>query len=655
MLIMENRGLDKGDPGYQTYEDIVEVTNTSLSYVRKQASDMNAGGANSTASGSSTHVAWESRSFPHPIELADLAPEPARALEDIEYFARRFYGIVLLPWQVDAASRIVHLLGTPYEEYAVVNVAPGSGKSVFFGRILPAWLTCRDRSMRGMIGSATNTVATKLVDQLRRDFIRPKPDRLSGRDLRMGMVQMESTLPLDYGRFRPDVDGSLWTRGEFEVAQHGDEFITQKEPTWAAFGKDTTFIGWRAEFVLWDDLWDVRKVRSLDAREEFFEWFENTAETRLEPGGLFLLQGQRLAADDIYAHALAKPADLTDGEMEELGLGPEDEMPGRYHHISYKAYNEELDTGPESLKPESPPWPDGPLLSPTRLPWRRLRGIRAASPDLFSLTYQQDATNLTETLINPLWIYGGVGEGGQIHPGCVDKDRRLWEVPANLAEPVVSVAMTDPSGTNQWGHLWYLWQPALADHDQDMRHVMAIDWRKMSADQFLDFNQRTGEYHGLMEDWWQTSQKLGRPIRWWIIEQNAAQRYLLQYEHVRQWQIKRGVTIIAHNTHSNKIDPAYGVDSLAPVFQRGLIRIPFKDAESAGAQRSMKAVDFITQLKNYGGVGKTKDDLVMAAWFFENKRDSIRPASGPVTRLARPAFVSNFKAKQPERKALLTL
>ena len=68
-----------------------------------------------------------------------------------------------------------------------------------------------------------------------------------------------------------------------------------------------------------------------------------------------------------------------------------------------------------------------------------------------------------------------------------------------------------------------------------------------------------------------------------------------------------------------------------------------------------EAVDFITQLKNYGGVGKTKDDLVMAAWFFENKRDSIRPASGPVTRLARPAFVSNFKAKQPERKALLTL
>ncbi len=295
--------------GELTQEQIAANRKVSLRWVNTQNRKLRekAGGKRADGNRSVTKALnVEAAQFEYPIRHEDLTPAAARGLEDIEYFAARYFGIQLLPWQVIAAEKIVSMLESPLEEYAVINVAPGSGKTVFFGRVIPTWLTVRNRAMRGMIGSATNTVSTKIVDLLRRDLTRPQADRLTERDVKQGLIQAESTLPNDYGRFRPDTDGALWTRQSFEVAQFEDSLTSEKEPTWTAFGKDTTFIGWRVDFALWDDLWDPRKVRSGDAREDFFEWFDSVAETRLEPGGLFLLQGQRLDPNDIYRYALDK-------------------------------------------------------------------------------------------------------------------------------------------------------------------------------------------------------------------------------------------------------------------------------------------------------------------------------------------------------------
>lgn len=585
--------------------------------------------------------------FPSPIPLNELGPEAARALEDIEFFARRFYGIQLLPWQVLASHKIVTLLNSPYEEYAVINVAPGSGKSVFFGRILPAWLTARDRSMRGMIGSATNRVATSLVDLLRRDFTRPQVDTLTTRDKKQGLVQAESVLSLDYGRFRPDVDGHLWTRGEFEVAQHGDASLSQKERTWAALGRDTTFLGIRVDFALWDDLWDLRKVRSSDAREDFFEWFDSVAESRLEPGGLFLLQGQRLDPNDVYRYALDKRdggVDLDDFERIE---GDEIEEPrrGKYHHIVFKAYDSSKDTGdPKLLRPDAPPWPEGPLLSPARLKWRRLRTIRDNTPDQFSLVYQQEDHDLAETLVNPLWITGGSTDDGEYYVGCRDNERRMYEPPKGLKPPVVSVAMTDPSGVNMWANIWQLWQPSIPDVTEDVRHIMAMRAKRMSAPDFLQYNSHSRSYSGLMEEWYQISKEVGFPIQHWIVEQNGAQRYLLQYKFVHDWMQLRGVRIHGHTTGRLKSDPDLGVQSLSPVFQRGLIRLPMADALANDASKDPHMHELIKQVTQYPH--GTKDDIPMALYFFEANKDKLRPRRKPTETQSRPAFMSVFERKK---------
>jgi hypothetical protein len=630
-----------------TWDEIMStygVSRGAISNIRKE-------GVGQKREGKRPHpkrdVQMEAADFPHPIPLKDLAPEPARALEDIEYFARRYYGIQLLPWQVLASHKIVSLLATPYEEYAVINVAPGTGKSVFFGRILPAWLTARDRSMRGMIGSATNRVATSLVDLLRRDFTRPSVDKLTTRDAKQGLVQAESVLSLDFGRFRPDIEGHLWTRAEFEVAQHGDTSLTQKERTWAALGRDTTFIGIRVDFALWDDLWDPRKVRSSDAREDFFEWFDSVAESRLEPGGLFLLQGQRLDPNDVYRYALDKRdggADLDDFERIE-GDDLEEPRRGKYHHIVFKAYDASKDSGdPSLLRADAPAWPEGPLLSPSRLKWRRLRQIRDNSPDQFSLVYQQEDHDLAQTLVNPLWIAGGNSDDGEYHIGCRDDDRKMFEPPKDLLPPVVSVAMTDPSGVNMWANLWMLWQPGITDVSEDIRHIMAMRAKRMSAPEFLQYNSHDRTYSGLMEDWYQISKEVGYPIQHWIVEQNGAQRYLLQYKFVHEWMQLRGVRIHGHTTGRLKSDPELGVQALSPVFQRGLIRLPMADALANDASKDPHMHELIKQVTQYPH--GTKDDIPMALWFFEANKDKLRPRRKPKTDQARPTFMSAFERKK---------
>jgi hypothetical protein len=623
------------------FSEIAAKFDVSESWVRQHAGKR--GGKIVSSNGNTyAEVKREAKDFPLPLAHDELRPEAKRALEDIEFFAARYFGIVLQPWQVNAKDRILALLDTPYEEYAVINVAPGSGKTVFFTRILPCWLTCRDRAMRGMVGSATNKVATRILDQLRKDFVRPNPERMGEKDFRKGLVQPGGVLAADYGRFRPDVEGAIWTREQFEVAQVGDTHAVNKEPTWAAFGVDSTFIGWRVDFAIWDDLWDPRKARSADTREQVYSWFDEVAETRLEPGGLFLLQGQRLAPDDIYAYALAKTDELDEWEqIDEPGFEVVAQRK-KYHHITYKALDEEKLTGDPAkdellLRPDAPAWPDGPLLSPRRITWKRLRQVRSNSPDQFKLVYQQEDSDLEETLVNPLWIDGGIGKDGEVFPGCWDRGRPMWTVPEGLAQPVVSVLMADPSPTQYWGIHWWLFQPGDGATTPDLRHVIALEERKMQANEFLDWHSSIGTWSGLLEDWYQASKERGFPLQYVIVETNVAQRFLLQYEHVRKWQQSRGVSIVSHQTTSRKNDPDYGVQMLSPLYRHGRVRLPYDAGYQSGMGANNMVYRFKEQLTKYPKA--QRDDLVMSSWFLESKLDVIRPRRGKVTRLARPAFM----------------
>jgi hypothetical protein len=114
----------------------------------------------------------------------------------------------------------------------------------------------------------------------------------------------------------------------------------------------------------------------------------------------------------------------------------------------------------------------------------------------------------------------------------------------------------------------------------------------------------------------------------WVVEDNAFQGFLAQDEDIRSFLASRGVIMRSHHTGSNKMDPDFGVASMAALFGsvsvrsdgRGvkhnadnLIRLP--DLSSSFGVKTL-----IEQLSVWSPLVKTKhrkQDTVMALWFAE--------------------------------------
>ena len=561
-----------------------------------------------------------------------LIPEAQAAYDNIEIFAERYFGIILQPWQIEATERIMGLLNTDDEEYAVINAPPGSGKSTFFAKILPAWATIRNRAIRGMIGSSTQRLAEWYCRRLRAELDRAHPVKAELNDVRLGLaVDAQATLQNDFGMFKPD-SSEIWRAEAFTVLQEDDQPLSQKEPTWSAFGMDSGFLGGRFDLVIWDDVYDPRKMRSAESREDMRRWWDEVAETRLEPGGLLILQGQRMSADDIYRYALDKVAPPDEIELEDFDPENAPSEWRKYHHISYKSHYEENCEGDHTLK--SAPWPEGCLLYPRRLPWRKLRHIKAQTPDRFEVLYQQSDVNPASVLVDPLWVSGGGGKDGVDYVGCWDNDRDLWEIPAGVSGELFVVATADPSPSQFWALQCWAYNP-----ETQFRYLLESYRRKMDAPSFLDWNHNEQRFTGVAEDWWQITNDMGRPLTHWIIEANAAQKFILQYDHFKRWAAMRGVELVPHYTHSrNKGDPKYGVQMLAPLWRVGRIRLPGKQRTEA-RPHSLLLVNEVTRW-NPEGTGSRTDDCVMAQWFLEHNLEKLYVPQGLGVKQWRPTWIS---------------
>ena len=534
-----------------------------------------------------------------PVMPWKLKPEAKRAIDDFGYFQRRYFGRIAYPWQVQAAELVVELLASPHKEYLVVNCPPGSGKSALFAHDIPAWLTVRDRRIRGMIGSATTNLAEGYVDRLRRSLARTRPVQNSEEDIARGLaLDAEATLASDFGRFQPI--GDIWTRSSFVVEQTTGTTV-EKEATWSGYGQDAGYIGQRFDFVIWDDLVDPKKQRTQEAKEALELYWDDVSEPRLEPSGLLVLQGQRFASDDLYRYCLDKMT----GEDIDWDSGEVLDKRPKYHHVLFKAHYEENCNPEVTHRRGSPAYPQGCLLNPERLPWRELSSHIENREERFQVVYQQQDGDPKSVLVPKSWIYGNDG-----YPGCVDKDRDRLELPRNpdgtvaLSGDLVSYMTVDPSPTKFWAVEWWVYQPSV-----ELRWLMDIERSPMEANEFLDFNHATQRFTGLLNEWVQTSVELFLPVTHVIVEDNAAQRFLLQYDTVHQWMRQRNVEIIPHSTHRNKSDPELGVESIREHYKFGRKRLPFKNGMSG------PVAHLINELTTYPH-GRT-DDCVMADWFGE--------------------------------------
>jgi len=523
-----------------------------------------------------------------------LNKEAQRALTDFAYFRLRYFGRRSTPWQEKAAYEVLRQMeearATHTRRFVVMNEPPGSGKSTLFTHDITCWVIARDRTIRIMIGSRTERQARMYVGRIKRTLERDVPMRADSDAVEQGRAfDADATLADDFGMFKPEGRSDRWASNELTVRQTNGVSLDDKENTVSAWGMDSGFLGGRFDLVIWDDLVDRKNTRTSEAKDALVEWWDSEAETRIEPGGVLLLQGQRISPNDLYRYCLDKKVD--------------DETP-KYVHVMFKAHDDDLcDEGTDHAAIQRS-WPESCLLDHHRLPWAFLQSNKRNNPRSFALQYQQEDHYGSSGLVQEEWILGGVDNEGFPAPGCLDRERSIGQVPHHLRDGNgFSFVTVDPSPTEWWGVIWWVYDPV----SQNV-HLVDLFRRRMAPQDFLDLDLERYEFAGLMVDLRDSSHREAAPITHTVVEINAAQRWLLQQPHVQKWSEVTGVHFLPHSTHANKADPKFGVESIGNLFRHGRVRMPYG---SPSSREKMKHL--IDELMRYPD-GDT-NDLVMSTWF----------------------------------------
>lgn len=565
--------------------------------------------------------------IPGAVPLDQLTDAPLFALNDFGMWGRRYLGRVYTPWQVQASRIVVEKLATPHREFVVVNCPPGVGKTALFAHDIPAWLTCRDRSIVGLLGHKAERPATRYVSRLRRTLQRVGLYRPPDDDLELGMaVEAEESLVADYGRFKPLVT-DRWAAGEIIVEQHGGESIVEKESTWTAYGMNSDSLGHRARYINWDDLVDTKLLRSAEQVKAQRDWWGREAEKRLKQGGVMLLVGQRLGPTDLYRYCLdmerlADTAADEDGDAEVTVV--EAAVERKYTHIVFQAHDEAKCTG--SHRPaDMHAQPAGCLLDPKRLPWRDVSAEMERRDGTYETVYQQLDVAPHEMLVRQQWLWGGADDDGSMCPGCFDKDRVYGACPpAPEGRPLpLSYVTIDPSGTGFWSIQHWLW-----DAERDMDWLVQFEKRKFQINEILTWNFDTLKFEGLLEDMRKHAADAGHRVTHIVLEINAMNRWANQQDIWRRWEQHHEIITLPHTTGLNKSDPEKGVEAMCNRYRFGKVRLP-------GASRRDELLlrpftEELTTATTSNGTGRNAGDAMMAQWMGTFNHDNMgrRKAKG---------------------------
>lgn len=555
--------------------------------------------------------------MPPPKSLAELDGGVKDCLTDFALFDATFLGYRSPAWAVDAAKRVVGFLAGEDRDYCVMNMPPGVGKTTLFTFRIPLWLIVGGfggdpeigRAVRIMLGHERKTESEKYVMRIRRVLESWRPFSFYDKRNQQRFVAELSILK-EFGRFKPERalgEPSLWTKDNFTVAQLADIDLSEKEPTAQAASVESGFIGQRVDYAPWDDLVTPRNSKTAEQAQKAAEFANEEAETRIEPGGLFNLVGQRFG-----------PLDLFRNRLDQVWVDDDGIEHRKYHHIKYPAHFDDFCDGTHRQWDGTHEYGHGCLLDEARLPWRDLLQKRA-DPN-FPTVYQQEDTDPERVLIQQAWIEGGTDHRGFPAPGCFDADRGFYEWP-NVE--TVNAVTVDPAAGNWWAIEWWALEP------EEMYRFLIYGKRAQLAaggdEGFIDWNPDQQRHVGVMEELQQRSIELGHPIKLWIVEQVSAFKYLFQNHAYQTWRRKYpDVEVIPFETQRNKTDKDFGLEALLKMpYKTGRKRLPRKhgDLEALNYLRSK-----INELTKWPYAAT--DDTVMADWFFEHHIERVKELAG---------------------------
>jgi hypothetical protein len=531
---------------------------------------------------------------PNPKAFRDLDADAKRAVGDFRFFAERYLGL----WTIPVWDMVAGYLGGQETDpdpqgfrRILLTFHPGFGKTTLILAYI-LWRVTRARALGQFTFAAT--FGSKTDKQTGR----------AGRQLRnwMGREQLVKA----FGKFKPGVEESAtWSTSMMVVAGMDPE----KEATIALWSRGESISGVRPHLAAWDDLVDEKSC-DPESTDNDVEWWDGVADGRVEPGGTIVVSGVYWSPQDFY-HVLKDRVFL-----EEDGT----ETP-KWRHFRFPAHNEVLCPMDGTHPMFDPSTNTGCLLNPTRWSYRQLMYYRSNNEDLWELQYQQNDLAHIDVLVPRIWWFGGRTAEGQVFPGCVNKNRSVWEWPAHSD---LTVACLDPSPTMFIGAGIWDW-----DRTTNVSTLIDVERRRMSP----------AEYPGFIEAWTLAIREHRPRFEHWVIERTGA-IYLLDNAPVMDKLRSLGIQLVAHETRQqNKAHVSYGVNGLIqPEAKFGRLDVPYRTPDDR-----LRMAQFEREMLNYPHA--RFDDTVMQTWFYLHHRLYLVASMTRAINRWAPGWVRTMKPK----------
>jgi hypothetical protein len=479
------------------------------------------------------------------------------------------------------------------DQHVLINVPPDHAKTVTLTIDYVTYLICTNPNERIVLVSKTQELAKQMLWAVKQRLTHHKYSRLQQ----------------DFGPAEGfDSEDAIWQadRIYFPSSIRDPE---EKDPTVQCVGIGGQIYGVRSTKIFLDDAVLLSNAHQHESQRR---WLTQEVITRLGDTGQLIVVGTRVDPIDLYSE-LRNPDNYPD------------EVDPPWTYLGMPAVLEFADSSfdwvtlwPRSDQrwPNSKDEPDKDGLYPRWSGPKLVKRRSLLDPKIWSMVYMQQSVS-SSAIFDPKDIRA-----------CINGNRTIGPMNAaneyhrdNGMQGLYVVCSMDPAMAGETATIAYA-----VDPQNLKRYVLEANRMRAPSPQAIRdiITQWTDKY---------------MPSTW-VVEKNAFQLFLTRDEHIRQYLANRGVAMVEHYSGNNKLDPDFGVASLAPLFSERMIELP-----SAHNSEGTKAL--VEQLITWRPGAKGKDlvqDLPMALWFAEIKaREVVAQRTARANAHANSKYVPRYR------------
>jgi len=362
------------------------------------------------------------------------------------------------------------------------------------------------------------------------------------------------------GQFKPaSRTGKSWSQNGFTVSTRTVSGI--KSPTMIGIGRGGKILSRDCDIIIADDIEDHSSTMQPASRNNTKNWWTTTLGSRKEEHTAMVIIGSRQHPDDLYSALLENEAWETIVEEAHDSMCTKSELEEE-DHVDCMLWSNK-----RTFK-----W----LMN------RKRDSMTTGGLKNFEMVYLNKAFSQAARLFNPEMV-----------AKCYVPNMSIGTIP----QGAYLVAGLDPAATGY--QAGFLWAVETLNHEIKLTMVDLDNHLGGGLDEAFELIRRWYEQYDCYH---------------WVIEENGFQKAIRQDKTIKEYCNVHGIKLEGHETHKNKWDERFGVTSLAPMFNDGMIELPFADGEAQD-----KTTLYTKQLTYFASKGKGgkgyKSDIVMASWF----------------------------------------